>query len=783
MHLKSDGISFQRAGSLFRLTCIYAVANTVWAAGLTIPPVATHSHPALRSAASRNIAGGGGNSAVVPMVPIMPQSVAAHGPSPVAGFTFKVVAVGHPSGIFQVNQTGSVDILIRNNASRPLLLKGRLFWKQLPDSGNASGALARSDSNLSSAGDGHSPLIVPAAVPTTIRPTPIEPANAMRIELPVRFSVAGSYVLQWRYGKILRRISPPFSVIPQPDGSLLPVADSRWISAIPDDFYKARAPGYISDYMRQTGIRRFLADISLGRPPAPFPAIPDSTGRLVPIARRIHTLGGQVVVRLNLFCKNGHRLPKYRWLAARLTLILTRLSPDISAIVVNPIGLNVPSRMALALRGVKLAAAQRAYRNMVRLAAKMLPNVPVVPQLKSLGAASYCPLDPGLFNASNAKHKSLIFAVSDNRRWLPLMHTVSRMAHPPVIWVLPVPAQRLVGISLQTEPVTRPHKFMGAAMALAAGAMFAPAREGRCFSATAHWLGDAVRFAPVHSHLPPTMTVFQANKRAVAIVIGLGAGTIHDTFWRAWQWGHVQWRRVGPSYGGRVNAGWHHLSTGEFPTGHLTIFDPEAVLQSFNAVGQKLSTPFPGEQQIPLNARTYFVTAPGSARNLVAALRTAEIHGFPPALIFPQLFTDHKVAGPHGLAGTISGQTEPKTRRFIATDAISHGIDGIQVRWIIRNAGVGRLDGLFRTSIQTELGIKNRPDVKSVAQTTWKWLEIPSGQFRTLSITIPENVYRNGLILRASLRGASFQEQVALPLAAVDPSIQRTIGNRPDRRK
>ncbi len=775
MHLKSDGISLKSALCLFCVTCIYVLANAIWAGGLTIPPISPRSHPARPSDASPSIGGGGGNSVLLPLPPaVLPKGGAPVRP-PAAGFAFMVVAVHHPSGIFQVNQPGSVNLLIRNNASSPLILQGELFWKHLPDSGNSPGALARFDSNLSAAGNGHSTLFVP----TTIRPTPIGPSNTMRIILPVHFPDAGCYVLLWRQGKVLRRISAPFWVIPRPHGGSLPVTDSRWISAIPGDFYKSRSPDYISDYMLQTGIRRYLADIPIGPPSTAFPASPNSTERLFRIARDIHNLGGQVVVRLDLVCKNGSRLTKDRWLAPRLAPILQQLSPDIFAIVVNPIGLNVPSHTALARRGVQLAAAQLAYRNIGRMATKILPTVPVVPQLKSLGADSYCPLDPNiLFNSPLVEHKSLICAVSDKRRWLPFMHTVRRMAHPPVIWVLPPPATGVLGINQGKSWITRPHKPMGAAMALAAGAMLATANEGARFSATAHWLGDAARFAAVHSHLPPTITVFQANKRAVAIVVGLGAGTIHDSFWRPWQWGHVQWRRAGPSSGAGVNTSWHYLSAGEFPAGHLTIFDPEAVLHSFNAADQKLPTPFPGEQQIPLNAKTYFVTAPGSARNLVAALRTAEIHGFPPALMFPQLFTSRKIVGNSGVSGTVSGQKQLDARRLSGTKINRHLMDVIQVRWIIRNAGVGRLDGRFRASILKSRQNKNRPDARAAAQTAWQWLKIPSGQFRTFSITIPRNLYRDGLILRASLKGSSYQERVTLPLASLGRPTKRAIETR-----
>lgn len=763
VHIKSDGLTFQWAVYMFCLICFHAVPTAVRADGLIIPPVMSHANsaqPPVSGSSPRKV---GRNPAVVPVHAVVAPSAFKPVRQPAAGFTFTVAAVNHPCGIFQVNQPGSVNLLIRNGAAQSLVLQGQLFWNQLPYSENAPGSAAPSDALSPTAGDGHSPAIFP----TAIRPTAIQPGNAMQIILPVRFAQAGRYVLVWRHGEVIRGISQPFPVILRPHGGTLPVADSRWISLIPAAFYKSASAGYISDYMRQTGIRRYLADIAIGRPSTASGAIPNATVRLMRIVKVIHKLGGQVVVRLNLFCKNEYRRSNPRRLAASLAPILKRLSPDISAIVVNPIGLNVSSRMALALRGVQLAAAQRAYRHIADMAAKILPIIPVVPQLKSLGADSYCPLDPDLLSESFLKTKSLIFAVSDRRRWLAFMHTVSRLAHPPLIWVLPKSVTSMIETSRQIGRAAQPCRSMGAAMALAAGATFAPAREGNCFSVTAHWLGDAAPFARVHSHLPPAMTVFQANQRAVAIVTSLGAGTIHDNLWRAWKRGHVQWRRVGPASGGGANSGWHHLSVGYFPTGHLTIYDPESVLQSFNAAGQKLPTPFPGEQQIPLNSKVYFVTAPGSARNLVAALRTAKMHGFPPVLMFPQLFATRKFAGHTRAPGTNAGQTAPEARRFTTTDSNGHTIGGLQVRWVIRNAGMGRLEGLFRTSILAVHEGDNRSAAKSIAHTTWRWLEIPSGQFRTLSIKIPNNVSGNGLILRASFHGAGFHERVTLPLAAV----------------
>ncbi len=698
---------------------------------------------------------------------------AAHAATPIArqagrhsiqSFDFQVVSTSHPAGIYHVGQTGVVNLLIVNKGPVQATLGGRLQWKKIARRNMAIHAVSTRPRN-SGLPVGHGGI---ASV--KIKPTPVAAGRELKIALPVNFRHSGRYELQWQFRHAIRPIFGPVLAIHPPHGAALPEIDSQWIANVPAAFFQPKSADCIQDYIRQTGIRRFLLNIDFGKKPsADTDRRPREIPGLIRLMQTIRRQGGYTIIRLNIIAgAAGGDFPAKPALKRWLMGNILPATGAVQAVVVNPVGFSVRSRHELAGRAVPLAAEQLLFRRITEILHSYAPNVQVVPELKKLGGDAYCPLSPHIFNSAASRGSGPTVAITDAPGWLAFMYFSARFPSPPTLWVLPQLHYNSTAVIHLHRGRVRPGNRLSPLMALVAGATVVPVHAGLRFGAMADLLGGAVAFATVHSRLPPEIAVFQGNGRSVAIVAGLGAGSLHDALWRYWTKERIKWRRRGQLAGNK----WHILRPGRFPAGEMTVYDPEDVMQSFDASGRRRPTPFPGEQHIPLDSHFYFLTATASARNLVASLRTAEIHGYP--LAFVAATCRHERRG--AAAGSLPGASPAKALASVARTArgagYSEGGKTLLVYVRIRNAAVGHLRGSVRIAIAANHA--GRTSVSGLTRThiLREQIDLPSGQFEQWVIPVSAgggDTQPHHLRLHVHLQTNRFTEHVQLVLKVPHP--------------
>ena len=678
----------------------------------------------------------------------------------------RIVKTDHPSGIYWPGQKGIVILAVKNISTTPRTLAGNLQWLFQPFSEHPGGIVKRKTRRL--------------LATTPINKTVVPPGRSMLIRLPVQFEKAGGYQLRWQgrsvYSDNVGKRHIRFVCIDRPAGANLPVAESHWLSYLPRAFFRRlqAGDGYIADYMRRTGIRRFMLTVYRGQsgPRRKFRMLPalDSAGGKIAL---VVVLDG--ATHLN-WGERSLQTAAVR-LRHQLARDLRRLGPLCPAVVIAQnddlsAKLNWEKWLKPAYRRTVLQARRMFAQTVFSIAKRANPNLLILatPHVLKLGFT----LRPRMKDKPPGGYLNGV-AVPDRTGYMPLVHQLA-LGHPPVrVWVLP--PQSYVGVisvgrSMNAGDSGAPEfvgparrRYMNPAIALASGAAVAPLwfrRAGIGF--IAHLLGSAALFRTVHPYLPPLLAVFQCRGYAVAVVAGLGAGSVRDVQWAAWKHWPPEIRKLSgrlraglrkskqahQKANGKKNLPWSRRFASAYPVGRMVVFDPEGVMSGFNSQGEPLKTRYPGEVEIPLNKHLFFVKSPGAARNLVAALRTAELHGLPPAAMAP--FWD-KI-----------GKVRPP------------GSGSYRLEIVIRNARVGRLRGKLRVVAfqyprpngQVAVPVRAPPPARvppvgakrDLWSSQWRKIRIPSGGITELEFTVPPNLITGQYKFTAILRMKGREERI-----------------------
>ena len=474
-----------------------------------------------------------------------------------------ILAADHPAGIYHAGEKGNFELVAANPTDQPQQFSGRLHWMFQP-AGRHPGASHASWRDLA----------VTPVLPATI---PAHGAVALRV--PESFDAVGCYRLKWRHQWLEANARKNLLCIMPP--TLPPHRRPPWLALPPRPFFAPHAEAFIADYIRQTGIERFVLPLQHNRITPPIALI----------ARQIAAAHGEPVLQAGL-----PAMPWRHWV-----LPLFKLARRLRSAITTS---RAPAIVLRAAPGLTLTPRQ--VRTMLAWLRRWQPHLQIYLSLQLWPA--------GKRTAARNIAAPTGIAVTDSPINLAAVQPWVRRGIP--LWLLPAAAK---------QPVVAP------GVALALGAKVVAYDEGD-FGAAAHWLGAAQLFRTVHDALPGVRAVFtRPDQTAVAVIAGMGAGGLCDQKWLAW--------RLWPAGNcGPLLAGQSHpvvaLST-QWPTGSLRVYDAAGVMRSVDAVGQTIPTSTPGWKELPLNPQAAYILSTNSPQSLVAALQTSAIAGLPPVAVAP----------------------------------------------------------------------------------------------------------------------------------------------------
>ncbi len=532
---------------------------------------------------------------------------------PAAPLRIVLTAQSHPSGLYHPGDHTKLNIRIINPEKNAHLLSGNLRWvRQGRDGKNA---------------------IVLATTP--IRPTMLTQGQIVRIALPETFVAVGRYRLLWHKAVIaaVKTFQYPRCIY-APRSNAAAGGKSPWIAPLPRQFISGRPAGVIADYITETGIKQYVYSIHLSAD-----RDKDFPGLTFSVAKQLKQSGAKLIAVFTVAASSPDQNPQI--VGQAITENLKAVSAVCQAVVVRFSSSATPQTASIADALIpRLHDTLRALHCKAKLFAT--PDV--------IGAGQ-----------GNMALTSLIggVALSDTRQSLRLCHNLERSGAALPVLILPAAYTRADRVSNRAPP--------DPALFLAAAARYVPVMAGSN-NFESHVLGSGQLYSRVHPQLPLLAEVFKQGNGSCAVVTGLGSGGFADTQYSDWYSNpplmikHSVWRAAIKD----GSAGWKHLRTllpapGKFPAGKMIVVDAEGLMATRNARGQSPPVPYPGWQEIPLNQHVYFLTYPGTAADIAAALRTAAIKDIPLAVVT----LPAKAKGP--LVHTIS--------------------------LLIRNARVGRLQG------------------------------------------------------------------------------------------
>ncbi len=416
----------------------------------------------------------------------------------------------HPSGIYYAKSDATFTIIIDNPTDHPLSIGGQILFGSHDTSSTPPAS--------NPAADTFKPL---AIIPVT--PADLQPGQRAKIPLSVTFAAVGTYELRSvqdqttipvtnAAGISLECIFAPREA-PATAPSTARPDETPWITTLPKS--AVLSPGYITDYIRQTTVHRFLVDERFAFDPQTrvglgFGASLNAGSREVDalLAEAFLAKAG-IVLRVTVPTADG--AADDRTLAGfqqYLRDAIRRSHGALKALVITP---DIPGRLnpaqQAAFRAFYLAGYQTAKRE--------------DKTLLMLGAGT-APSTQQLLLAQNLVAYIDAFAITDAAAQPAQLQQINNEALRP-FWVLP-PAL--------SDPTS--HTPAPPAAALAAGAAVAPLPPPAVDHGVAvHLLNGTVLFQRVHPADTnaadlPFVAVFQGDSYAVAAIAGLSAGTPID---------------------------------------------------------------------------------------------------------------------------------------------------------------------------------------------------------------------------------------------------------------
>ncbi|NNM86816.1 MAG: hypothetical protein HKL96_13795 [Phycisphaerales bacterium] len=480
-----------------------------------------------------------------------------------AALKLSILAANHPSGIYHTGEKADFELVAANPTDQPQLFSGHLQWMFRP---------ASRQSDLS-----HAPWRNLAVTPVV--PASIPAHGAVALRLPEDFRGIGCYRLQWRHQWLAANDRKDLLCIMPP--TLPPQGRTAWLAQPPQPFFAPHAETFIADYIRQTGIERFVLPLQSN----------SITRAEALLARQIAAAHGEPILQAML-----PAIPPRHWV-----LSLFELAKRLRWAIKTS---HAPAMVLRAAPG--LAVTPRQLRALLAWLRRWQPHLQIYlsPQLWPTGKLP----------AARSMATPTGIAVSDS----PINLVAAQL------WV-----KR--GIPLWLLPTAAKQTAIAPGVALALGAKVV-AYDSSDFGTAAHWLGAAQLFRTVHDALPGVRAVFaQPDQTAVAVIAGLGAGGLCDQKWLAWRlWPAGNCSPLPAAQQNRTIT----LST-RWPIGSLRVYDAAGVMRSVNSLGQTIPTSIPGWKELPLNPQVAYILSGNSPQSLVAALQTSAIAGLPPVAVAP----------------------------------------------------------------------------------------------------------------------------------------------------
>jgi hypothetical protein len=489
-------------------------------------------------------------------------------PTPVATTDLRFVwTLDHASGIYYPNEHATLSIVIENPSDSPQTLKGNFNFLR------RSGPAAEQKKPVST---------------TPITPTVIGPGQRARIALAVTPPSAGNYEVTW---DTLRMPTSGRGIecIYAPRGKESSPADSPWIAPLPEEAFGT--PEFLADFIQRTAIHRFLWSCSW-KPGQREILGPNgqalTQAQLDAILHALRTTGSQLVLRLH---------PQIDPDAA--SAATAEVNTYTAALIGKGNGLckavTVDVEPALCAAHPEIA---RDVYLAIYAAAKKQDHTIVM--LGFSNARDTHGLLSGTVGGARLDDYVDALAVDGTPAdAVPALDELATNKLP--VWILP--------------PVSADGVAVSPAVALAAGAKIIPLPAGD-HGLTMHLFAGSVLYQTLHAGYPPYCAVFQANGFAVAAIAGMGSGTSFD---RAWP---------GLLATMLVPAGDPAVAPGD-DAPVMEVADPDTSLRVVDGAGEPINCRRGDLLRVPLNTRVCYLLESGSAEDLVAGLRTAELRNWP----------------------------------------------------------------------------------------------------------------------------------------------------------
>ena len=524
-----------------------------------------------------------------------------------------LTAQSHPAGLYHSGDHTKLNIRIINPGKTVHLLSGNLRWVRHGRDGKKA--------------------ILPAKTP--IRPTMLTQGQIVRIVLPETFAGVGRYRLLWH-----KAVIPALKTFQYPRCIYAPRSarggreNSPWIAPLPRRFIFPHAPGFIADYIKETGIKQYVYNIRLSADrDNSFPKL------ISRVAGKLKQSGAKLIAVFTVSASIPNQNPQ---------ILYHAMIEDLDAI-------------STVCQAVVLRFSSSANPHAASIVNAVIPRLHEALRALHCGAKLFATPEVIGAGQGNMALTSLIsgVALSDTRQSLRLCHNLERSDPALPVMILPAaytPADR-VSHRVTPDP----------ALFLVAAARYVPV-PADSDNFELHVLGSGKLYCLVHPQLPLMAAVFKQASGSCAVVTGLGSGGFADTQFNAWRTTpplmikRSVWRAAIKD----GTAGWERLralmpAPGNFPTGKIIVVDAEGLMATRNARGHRAPVPYPGWQEIPLNQHVYFLTYPGTAADLAAALRTAAMKNLPVAEV------------------SVTANANPSSVHTISL--------------LVRNARVGRLQG------------------------------------------------------------------------------------------
>ncbi len=185
--------------------------------------------------------------------PPSPAAVAV--PPPATGLDWTWTNADHPSGIYYAKSDAQFTLIIDNPTDHPLPIGGQiLFGSHDPPAPSPTAATNPTADNFKTI----------AIIPVTS--ANLQPGQRAKIPLSVTFAAVGTYELRSIQDQTDTRVTNSTGtslecIFAPRESAALPAArteETPWITTLPQP--AVLTPGYLTDFIRQTTIRRFLID-------------------------------------------------------------------------------------------------------------------------------------------------------------------------------------------------------------------------------------------------------------------------------------------------------------------------------------------------------------------------------------------------------------------------------------------------------------------------------------------------------------------------------------------